>query len=175
MTNKPTSSDQIKAIIQLPFMAAVLVPAAIYFFANDLSIIPMEKLSSTITLLLGVLFLLDGIILFVMSLKLFIEIGNGTLAPWNPTKKMIIHGLYRYVRNPMLIGVSLILLGEAFIIQSGNILIWMICFVIMNTFYFIYKEEPDLLAKFGDEYAEYCKHVPRWIPRFTAYRPEGEL
>lgn len=171
MNTKPSTFDHIKSIIQLPFVVTVLVPIAIYFFTNQNSIIPFDKINDGLSHFIGGLILALGIALFIMSINLFIKIGNGTLAPWNPTRKMIIHGLYRYVRNPMLIGVNLILLAESLILQSGNIFLWMIFFVVINTIYFIKSEEPELVKKFGDEYIEYCKHVPRWIPRLTPYQP----
>lgn len=172
MKPKPTTFDHIKSIIQLPFMVTIIAPAIIYYLTRRSSIIPIDELPSIASLLIGGIMLLMGIIIFTRSFDLFIKIGSGTLAPWNPTKKMIIHGPYRYVRNPMLIGVNFILVGEAFLLRSGDIFIWMVLFVFINTIYFIMKEEPDLLKKFGDEYAEYCKHVPRWIPRPTPYQPK---
>ena len=74
----------------------------------------------------------------------------------------------------MIIGVILILLGEAFIFRSGNLLIFMFFFVGLNHFYFVFKEEPDLVKRFGEEYKDYCKHVPRWIPRLKGWRPEDK-
>jgi len=172
--SKPTTFEHIQSIIQLPFVVTVLIPAAIYYFTRRDSFIPLNNIPSSVCYSIGGISLIAGLIIFIKSLSLFIRIGNGTLAPWNPTKKMIIQGLYRYVRNPMLIGVNLLLLGEAFLLQSGNILIWMILFVIINTIYFIKKEEPDLAIKFGAEYKEYCQYVPRWLPRLTPYLPENQ-
>ncbi|MGI9544727.1 MAG: methyltransferase family protein, partial [Cyclobacteriaceae bacterium] len=120
----------------------------------------------------GPIFITMGLILFAKSLDLFIKIGNGTLAPWHPTKNIVVKGLYRFVRNPMIIGVNLILTGEAFIFRSGNLLIFMFFFVALNHFYFVFKEEPDLVKRFGEEYQEYCRQVPRWIPRLKGWRPE---
>ena len=172
MKNKPTTLEHIKSVIQLPFMAAIFIPSVIYYLRKESSIIPIHEIPATINLIIGAFTLLLGIIIFWRSLDLFIKIGNGTLAPWNPTKQMIIQGPYQYVRNPMLIGVIFILVGEAFLLRSGNILVWMMIFVAINTIYFILKEEPDLRKKFGDEYADYCKHVPRWMPRSIPYQPK---
>jgi protein-S-isoprenylcysteine O-methyltransferase Ste14 len=79
--------------------------------------------------------------------------------------------MYRYVRNPMIIGVIIVLIGESIAILSFKIFIWVTIFFIMNNIYFLLYEEPDLLKKFGDEYSEYKKNVPRWIPRLTPYNP----
>lgn len=171
----PSTFDHLKSIIQLPFVVVVVVPTILYVFSYDFLTFPFIGMPSYVSIACGSVALILGLVLFVKSLKLFIDIGNGTLAPWNPTKKMIIQGLYRYVRNPMLIGVNFLLLSEALLLRSSPILIWMIFFILLNTVYFIKKEEPDLLKKFGEEYAEYCKHVPRWLPRMTPYRPEADL
>lgn len=82
---------------------------------------------------------------------------------------MVVEGPLRYVRNPMLVGVNFILLALAFTLGNENILLWCIFFVALNTVYFIKKEEPDLVNRFGDDYVEYCKHVNRWLPRLTPW------
>ena len=112
--------------------------------------------------------------MFVQSIVLFIKIGKGTLAPWKPTQNIVVRGLYRHVRNPMIIGVNLLLLSEVLLLKSGNLLLWQLSFFALNHIYFISKEEPDLGRRFGDEYLIYCKNVPRWIPRLKAWRPEDE-
>jgi protein-S-isoprenylcysteine O-methyltransferase Ste14 len=105
----------------------------------------------------------------IVTISSFIMVGRGTLAPWSPTKKLVIKGLYRYVRNPMILGVLTVLLGESATLWSKNILIWAGCFFIINTVYFIIYEEPDLENKFGEDYRQYKKHVSRWLPRLTPF------
>ena len=100
-----------------------------------------------------------------------IKIGKGTLAPWSPTKKLVISGMYRYTRNPMIMGVLTVLFGESLAILSLNIFIWAVIFFIVNTVWFILYEEPDLEKKFGEEYLEFKNNVPRWIPRATPFKP----
>src|SRR5687768_409074 len=116
-------------------------------------------------LLFGLILILTGLSVMILTISSFITIGEGTLAPWSPTKKLVVRGLYRYVRNPMILGVLTVLLGEALCLQSKNILVWAILFFIINTVYFIIYEEPDLERRFGEEYREYKKHVSRWMPR----------
>ena len=99
----------------------------------------------------------------------FIKKGNGTLAPWFPTRKRVITGLYRYVRNPMIIGVLLILSGESVFFLSKNIALWTVIFFAINNVYFLVYEEPSLEKRFGDEYRKYKEQVPRWIPRIKPY------
>lgn len=123
-------------------------------------------------LLFGLLLITAGLTIMALTISSFIRIGKGTLAPWSPTKKLVIRGLYRYVRNPMILGVFTVLLGEALSLWSKNILIWAVCFFFINTIYFITSEEPGLEQRFGDEYREYKKHVSRWMPRITPYSPD---
>ena len=162
--------DHLKAIMALPFMVSIVIPVLIYQRSKPW--FPLDQLPDLWTKILGGLFLLLGLFLFVKSIDLFIRIGKGTLAPWNPTRHIVVKSLYRYMRNPMLLGVNLILLGEALLFRSGHLLIWNLSFLILNHFYFIYKEEPDLEKRFGEEYLEYCRNVPRWIPRLSGWYPE---
>ena len=125
-----------------------------------------------ISLVLGILLIVLGLIIMVLTISSFIRIGKGTLAPWSPTKRLVIAGLYRYVRNPMILGVLTFLLGEALSFKSENILVWAAVFFVINTIYFMIYEEPNLEERFGDEYREYKKHVSRWLPRLTPYRQD---
>ena len=108
----------------------------------------------------------------IVCISLFIRIGNGTLAPWNPTRKFVIAGPYRYVRNPMIIGVLIVLFGESVAILSFNIFLWALAFFIMNNIFFTLYEEPNLVKKFGKEYQEYKRKVSRWVPRLKPYSPD---
>jgi protein-S-isoprenylcysteine O-methyltransferase Ste14 len=123
----------------------------------------------------GLLIMCLGLSVMALAISLFIRIGKGTLAPWSPTKKLIIRGIYCHVRNPMIIGVLIVLIGEAVAILSLNIFIWAVAFFISNNIYFYLYEEPDLNKKFGKEYNEYKKNVPRWIPSMKPYSPNSEL
>lgn len=128
-------------------------------------------LHADIYLFLGMILIISGLAILVITISSFIRIGKGTLAPWSPTKKLVIRGLYRYVRNPMILGVMTALLGEAVGLRSRSIFIWAVLFFIINTVYFIIYEEPNLERRFGDEYHEYKKNVSRWFPRLNPYKP----
>jgi len=119
----------------------------------------------------GLILIVTGLVVMWFTISSFMRIGKGTLAPWSPPKKLVIRGLYRYVRNPMILGVLTVLLGEALCLWSKNILIWAGSFFFINTLYFIVYEEPNLENRFGDDYREYKKHVSRWIPRLRPYLP----
>ena len=157
---------QIRAILLLPFTVTVVIPVVLwYVFApsrGDWRAWPL-----VVAMPLGAV----GLGLLVWTIRLFIRVGQGTLAPWNPTKKLVITGPYAYVRNPMLTGVFMILLAEAIAVQSGAIALWFGLFVLINAAYFPLSEEPGLRKRFGAEYEEYCRHVPRFWPRRTPWVP----
>ena len=144
----------------LPFTVLVLVPL---WIEKDIAI------HMSFNLFLGSILILCGLTIMVLTISSFMRIGKGTLAPWSPTKKLVVRGLYRYVRNPMILGVLAVLLGEALCLQSTNIFIWACAFFVINTIYFILYEEPNLEERFGAEYRDYKNHVRRWWPRFTPF------
>ncbi len=120
----------------------------------------------------GAVLLLLGLYLMGSTISLFVHRGEGTLAPWDPPKKLVKGGLYAYVRNPMIWGVFAVLIGEALIFPSWRIAAWAGFFFILKAIYFIYIEEPGLEKRFGEEYIEYKRKVPRWLPKFTAKEKE---
>ena len=114
---------------------------------------------------LGALLLAGGIILFTWCVVLFARVGRGTLAPWDPTQRLVAVGPYRYVRNPMISGVAAVLSGQVLLTGSRILALWLAVFVAINQAYFLLVEEPGLERRFGASYREYKAHVPRWIPR----------
>jgi len=90
--------------------------------------------------------------------------GRGTPAPIDPPKELVIIGFYRYVRNPIYVGVLSIFLGHFLWFGYWALLSYTIFAFIGVHFFIILYEEPTLKKKFGAEYEEYCKRVPRWIP-----------
>jgi protein-S-isoprenylcysteine O-methyltransferase Ste14 len=111
------------------------------------------------------LWAIGGIIL-LWSFWNFLIQGRGTPAPIDPPKELVATGFYRYVRNPMYVGVLAIIIGHFLWFGYSNLLIYaIVVFIGFNTFV-AYYEEPTLKRKFGAAYEEYLKRVPRWIPRF---------
>ena len=99
----------------------------------------------------------------------FVFVGKGTPILFTPTKELIVTGLYRFVRNPFYIAAVLFVAGEAILFQSLGIFIY--CLIMFGHFYVLVPMEEALLAeKFGVTYKQYCKSVPRWIPRLTPYQ-----
>jgi protein-S-isoprenylcysteine O-methyltransferase Ste14 len=118
----------------------------------------------------GLLLLAVGLALFVASLRRFDREGKGTLAPWDPPRRLVVRGPYAYVRNPMISGVLLLLFGEALVLLSRPHLGWALLFFAINAVYIPLLEEPLLRERFGEAYREYCRHVPRLVPRLRPWR-----
>lgn len=99
----------------------------------------------------------------------FAVVGLGTPAPIDPPKSLVVSGLYRYVRNPMYVGVALVLCSEAMLFNSRRLLIYAILVAMGFNLFVLLYEEPTLRKKFGASYQTYCRAVPRWIPRLTPW------
>jgi protein-S-isoprenylcysteine O-methyltransferase Ste14 len=107
-----------------------------------------------------------GAVIVLWSFWNFLAQGRGTPAPIDPPKEMVATGFYRYVRNPMYVGVLAIIIGHFLWFGYWNLLIYAaIVFVAFHTFV-TYYEEPNLKRRFGAAYEDYLEKVPRWIPRF---------
>ena len=104
-----------------------------------------------------------GLAILFYCITMFAIKGKGTLSPVDPTKKLVVSGLYRYSRNPMYIGVMLILIGESAFFASTSL--WIYTAIIFTAFnlFIIVHEEPRLENDFGTEYQEYLKSVRRWL------------
>lgn len=115
-----------------------------------------------------------GIIIYILCSRSFVFIGKGTPIPFTPTKKLIVTGLYRFVRNPLYIAGVFVLAGEALLFQSIEIFFY--CLVMFGGFNLhVLMEEAILAEKFGVIYEQYRKSVPRWVPRFKPYRNNFKL
>ena len=115
---------------------------------------------------LGLVFAALGAALLAACIVEFARTGRGTLSPVDPPRRLVVRGLYRYVRNPMYLSVTTIVLGEVVLTGSMALLAyWAVWFVGVNLFVIGY-EEPSLRGRFGASYDEYTREVPRWLPRF---------
>src|SRR5262245_46036224 len=95
----------------------------------------------------------------------FFSMGQGTLAPIDPPRRLVVRGPYKYVRNPMYVSVVTILSGEAIFFGSTSILLEAGVFIILAHLFVVLYEEPLLKQKFGESYESYVQSVGRWIPR----------
>ena len=119
----------------------------------------------------AILLMAAGAAILLACLWDFAWTGRGTPAPWDPPRRLVVRGLYRWVRNPMYVGLGLFLIGEAVLLPevTRGLLAVVAFFWLATTIFIITYEEPTLRAKFGDDYIEYCKNVRRWIPRLTPF------
>jgi len=112
---------------------------------------------------IGTIAFLIGFVIMLWCIISFAVKGRGTLSPMDPTKKLVISGLYKFSRNPMYVGVILILIGEVIFLQSVGLGIYsLFVFVAFNIFTML-VEEPRLRKDFGEEYERYYENVRRWI------------
>jgi len=87
--------------------------------------------------------------------------------PLDPPKRLIVHGLYRIMRNPMYVGAGTILLAEAVGFHSVELAVYVIIWALCVHLFVLFYEEPTLRRKFGASYEDYCRRVPRWLPKLT--------
>jgi len=158
------------AVAMLPFVVTVLIPVWLARGADRSPMLATTPPGIGVQLG-GVLLLAIGLLLFASSLRRFVTEGKGTLAPWDPPRELVLHGPYRYVRNPMISGVIFILFGEALILISSPQLTWALIFLAANMIWIPLFEEPQLERRFGDSYREYRRHVRRFIPRLQPWSP----
>ena len=112
----------------------------------------------------GVLPLVLGAATYFWCAWDFTFAGHGTPAPIDPPKELVGRGLYRYVRNPMYVGILSILLGEAILFASLRLLEYTVVVFIFFFAFVVFYEEPVLRRTFGESYRLYCRNVSRWIP-----------
>lgn len=95
----------------------------------------------------------------------FAIVGKGTPAPFDPPRRLVIRGPYRFARNPMYIGAGLALAGASLFYKSFPLMAYTGIFFLMTHLFAVLYEEPALRRTFGQEYRKYCAHVRRWWPR----------
>ncbi len=159
------------SIAILPGTALVLVPAWLLSESDSVATLMSLWRPSEPLFWFALLLMLAGLSLLVWTISLFFRRGRGTLAPWDPPERLVTAGPYRFVRNPMITGVVTALAGEALLFESVPLVAWALVFFAGSALYFPLVEEPGLRRWFGEAYARYCAHVPRWIPRLKPWCP----
>jgi protein-S-isoprenylcysteine O-methyltransferase Ste14 len=120
---------------------------------------------------LGWIVVAIGVAICLPCVLYFAWKGVGTPMPLDPPRKLVVTGPYRWVRNPMYVGMAFLLVGEALVfpLLTRFLLVEaVLAFALVATFVVVY-EEPKLRRTFGSDYEEYCRHVRRWIPRLTPW------
>ena len=114
---------------------------------------------------IGVVPVMIGLVIYAWTAFDFAWTGRGTPAPIDPPRRLVVHGLYRYVRNPMYTGVLLVIVGEAVLRRSWQTVEYAVVIAVMFAGLVVLLEEPLLRSQFGPAYSQYCSKVPRWLPR----------
>ena len=119
--------------------------------------------------LMGFTLLLPGVAIIIWCFIDFVRRGRGTPAPYDPPRKLVVAGLYTYVRNPQYVGVILVAVGEA-LLFGRIVLFGYAVFLAVGYHLFVrFYEEPTLRRKFGEEYVQYCAAVSRWLPHSSSF------
>lgn len=143
------------AFLALPALVAGVVPALVVRNWT-----PDHRASALAFALLGL-----GCLLLFWSVRDFYVSGRGTLAPWDPPKRLVVVGLYRFVRNPMYLAVLAIVAGWSVLYLSA----WLALYVLLLAAAFharvILHEEPWLRKQYGVEWEAYAHSTARWLPR----------
>jgi protein-S-isoprenylcysteine O-methyltransferase Ste14 len=138
----------------------VYLPARVLSRAGSLR--PTENSAQQV---LGLAIATAGGLLALWCILTFVAIGRGTPAPFDPPRRLVIRGPYRFVRNPMYIGAGLALAGAALYSASFSLLAYAAVFLLATHLLVVGYEEPALRQNFGEEYEAYCSRVRRWWPR----------
>lgn len=158
---KPTVGPILKTLVftvLVPGTVAVLVPRRI---AGS-----WPHAAGGLLGILGSVLMVAGGAIYLACAWEFAYHGLGTPAPIDAPRQLISCGLNRFVRNPMYIGVLTVVLGQAALFRSLQLVIYAACIWIACHLFVVIYEEPTLQRQFGSAYEEYRKAVPRWIPRF---------
>jgi protein-S-isoprenylcysteine O-methyltransferase Ste14 len=156
-----------------PVTMTIVIPTQIAVSAD----VPRPDFSSPLGISLAVaggLLIAGGVAMLFWTVYLFDRVGKGTLGVGEVLGQpvnLVVHGPYRHVRNPMISGVLSILLGEAALFASGWLLLWFAVFFASLATFIRLWEEPHLTKRFGDEYVDYRRNVPPWIPRMSGWDP----
>jgi protein-S-isoprenylcysteine O-methyltransferase Ste14 len=116
---------------------------------------------------LGGLLILTGVLLYVWCAYAFARFGQGTPAPIDPPRHLVDRGLHARTRNPMYLGVVSVLVGEAALFGSSRLFAYAGAVFLGFHLFTVLYEEPAHRRRFGAAFDEYCRRVPRWIPRLA--------
>jgi protein-S-isoprenylcysteine O-methyltransferase Ste14 len=112
---------------------------------------------------LGIVVMILGGLVVLFCITSFVALGEGTPAPFDAPKKLVVGGLYRYVRNPMYLGACIVLLGFGLYHSSISMVLFSFLFLVIAHLFVLFVEEPLLENLFGESYLGYKRQVNRWI------------
>ncbi|MFC1872686.1 methyltransferase family protein [Chloroflexota bacterium] len=164
-----TGNKKLRTIITLPVALVFLGLVTLFVFVSlwvDTKFSFFHFESSWLILALSIMILILGWLICMWAALSFLR-NRGTPVPFNPPQKLITTGLYRYIRNPMLLGLFIFLVGLGLLLGSLSLIFILTpIFIIINVLYLMAIEEKEMEKKFGKQYLDYKKKVPMWFPRF---------
>ena len=120
----------------------------------------------------GLAFVIAGSAVLLSAFVRFVVEGRGTPAPIAPTDRLVVGGLYRYVRNPMYLAVTAIIVGQGMLLGQAVLFLYAALFLMTTAAFVHWYEEPTLLARYGEAYEAYRRSVHRWRPRLHPWEPD---
>ena len=156
-----TASNAIKTVmftVFVPLVVAVWIPQRMTANGHTAVDVPF------VWRMLGSLLFASGVIGYFWCAGLFVR-AQGTPAPIFPTKQAVVGGLYRINRNPMYTSVLAVVFGQALLYGSARVAEYGVFLFVCFHVFVVYYEERDLRARFDGDYEEFCRQVPRWVPR----------
>ena len=158
------------AVLGTALFAAVVPGTVVVFVPWRLTrwVLGPPFLGATSTRVLGVLLIVLAAPVFVSFNLRFVREGHGTPAPIAPTQHLIVGGPFQRVRNPGYVAVLGLILGQALVFGSNGVLLYAALLAIAFHVFVLLYEEPTLRRTYGTAYDDYCRAVPRWIPRLRA-------
>ena len=149
-------------LLVAPGVVAGVVPWLLTGWDADDPPWPRVRVVGAVLVVAGVVVLLEAFVRFVLE-------GLGTPAPAAPTERLVVGGLYRYVRNPMYLAVGATIVGQALLLWRANLLVYAALFAVAVWAFVHWYEEPTLARRFGVGYESYRRAVPGWWPRRTPW------
>jgi protein-S-isoprenylcysteine O-methyltransferase Ste14 len=151
-------------MVVVPGTVLVLIPSQVVTRRASYSlVISWLAVPGWLTIALG------SVIVLVCAIGFIVE-GQGTVAFYDPPRRLVTGQLYRWVRNPLYLGATVILLGESIVFRSVELVAYAGMFWLVFHLWVLFVEEPILNAKFGARYEQCAGEVPRWLPSFRRYR-----
>ncbi len=120
---------------------------------------------------LGVMLLVAGLIVLIQAFVRFVVEGLGTPVPVAAPERLVVGGLYRYVRNPMYVGALAAIVGQALLLGQLGLLLYAAALWLITAAFVRFYEEPALTRRFGADYEAYRRAVPAWLPRLRPWEP----
>jgi len=148
-----------------PFSVLYIIPQFILKITNVKSQDGFGFLTIKIT---GMILMWSGAVLAIYCSLLMLSFAKGTPLVTSAPQKLLVRNIYKYIRHPMMWALFIVVLGEALTFGQWILFIWLIAMSRIIFLIVVNYEEPQLERRFGESWNEYCRKVPRWLPRFKA-------